>query len=128
MIQEYRDVMKSKSPTTSQVTKTDTSPTEQLLQNSNLIEDIKSELKNSVKECSELEKYSNEIDEIIDKLSIPNTNPESIVSDFIEDMKKDTTLERVLESMDEDNFKGDLKSYIEDIINNNNNINTFNCK
>ena len=68
------------------------------------------------------------IDIVIDKLSISNTNPESIASDFIEDMKKDTTLERVLESMDEDNFKGDLKSYIEDIINNNNNINTFNCK
>ena len=68
------------------------------------------------------------IDTVIDKLSISNTNPESIASDFIEDMKKDTTLERVLESMDEDNFKGDLKSYIEDIINNNNNINTFNCK
>ena len=128
MIQEYRDVMKSKSPTTSQVTKTDTSPTEQLSQNSNLIEDIKSELKNSVKDYSELEGYLDMIDIVIDKLSISNTNPESIASDFIEDMKKDTTLERVLESMDEDNFKGDLKSYIEDIINNNNNINTFNCK
>ena len=128
IIKAYRDAKNPKSPTTSQVTKTDISPTEQLLQNSNLIEDIKSELKNSVKDYSELEGYLDMIDTVIDKLSISNTNPESIASDFIEDMKKDTTLERVLESMDEDNFKGDLKSYIEDIINNNNNINTFNCK
>ena len=66
------------------------------------------------------------IDEVIDKLSIPNTNPESIISEFIDNIKKDKTLESVLESMDENLFKDDLIGYIQDIINDN--TNTFNCK
>ena len=125
IIREYQDAI-IKSPTTSQVTKTNTSPTEQLLQNSNLTENIKAELKKSVEEYSELEGYSDMIDEVIDKLSIPNTNPESIISEFIDNIKKDKTLESVLESMDENLFKDDLIGYIQDIINDN--TNTFNCK
>ena len=88
---------------------------------------IKNALKDFIRDDGDLEGYSDDIDIIIDKLNISSyMNPESIISEFIENMKKVRALESILKNMDEDILKDDLKYCIEEIINNN--INTFNCK
>lgn len=124
-VREYQKAI-AKSSTESQVTTTNISPTEQLLQNSNLVEKIKNALKDFIRDDSNLEGYSDIIDTIVDNLNISNINSKSIISEFIENMKKDRALESILKNMDEDILNNDLIDYIEEIINNN--INTFNCK
>ena len=128
-VREYQKAI-AKSSTEPQVTITNVSPTEQLLQNSNLVNSIKEKCKIPLQTFLNQENkqgIEEEIDKVLDEIKLnPASNLDYIVSNIIEGIRNNQTIARNAD-VENKRLNKALKKVIKEIIDSNN-INKSNCK
>lgn len=128
-VREYQNAI-SKSSTEPQVTTANVSPTEQLLQNSNLVNSIKEKCKIPLQIFLNPENkqgIEEEIDKVLNEIKLnPASNLDYIVSNIIEEIRNNQTIARNA-NVENKRLNKALKKVINEIIDSNN-INKSNCK
>lgn len=128
-VREYQNAI-SKSSTESQVTTANVSPTEQLLQNSNLVNSIKEKCKIPLQTFLNPENkqgIEEEIDKVLNEIELnPASDLDYIVSNIIEGIRNNQTIARNAD-VENKRLNKALKKVIKEIIDSNN-INKSNCK
>lgn len=129
IVREYQNAI-SKSSTEPQVTITNVSPTEQLLQNSNLVNSIKEKCKIPLQIFLNPENkqgIEEEIDKVLNEIELnPASDLDYIVSNIIEGIRNNQTIARNAD-VENKRLNKALKKVIKEIIDSNN-INKSNCK
>lgn len=128
-VREYQNAI-SKSSTEPQVTTANVSPTEQLLQNSNLVNSIKEKCKIPLQIFLNPENkqgIEEEIDKVLNEIELnPASDLDYIVSNIIEEIRNNQTIARNA-NVENKRLNKALKKVINEIIDSNN-INKSNCK
>ena len=128
-VREYQKAI-AKSSTEPQVTTTNVSPTEQLLQNSNLVNSIKEKCKIPLQTFLNQENkqgIEEEIDKVLNEIELnPASDLDYIVSNIIKGIRNNQTIARNAD-VENKRLNKALKKVVKEIIDSNN-INKSNCK